>query len=503
MRFLTTLLCASCASRAQVQAQEFCQVTTRLIGQITQLSYSLTTSNTSFEDGGSQTQQTGGLVLASRVPSTTAASPSQATLNCATDIPGFDNFCGKRPGPKSVIERTLQKRRLFSYQECVEACSVDEICMGVAFRLADRKCDLYSYISYLIASRTFETFVKRPSSRQFSSPVTTISRGAQSTPPTSPVNTDSTGKALSTALASHQVSSWSTEYSQSLVILTTTTQSLSAQISFAPTPSSVSGDSLSMSPLSSQEPSTSGMSTASLAIISFSTTLDIYPTSTDLDTKASSSVTSLVTSSANSLPPVSTTTIGSSSFGSSPSTTSSASPTVPTCYFRGYDGGLGNIGFYADAVSGTVEDCDALCDANPSCLSFAVETDTPACILYNHTILGYDLYSSDSPYNFFLRGGGCPPMPTTTSSSSTSASPLPSPIFPVVSLTCTIRGSFSNASVPPFLSVSTPYEIKRRLVADITFLLPSVKTVPCLSISTPTLMSTHMGTVALLQLSMD
>lgn len=449
MRFLTTLVWASCALRAQVQAQEVCQVTTRLIEQIIQLSYSLTISNTSSENDGHQTQHTGSLVLASQGPSTTT-SPSQATLDCATSIPGFDSFCGQRPGPESVIERTLQKRRLFSYQECADACAIDEICTGAAFHLVKKTCDLYSYISYLLVSREFETLVKISSANPVSSSATTISRGAQSLRPTSPLNTDSTGKAISTGLASYQVSSWLTESSQSLVVLTTTTQSSSVQISFGAAPSTTSSDSLSMSLLSSQDPSTSGISANSLPVAPISATLNVSPTSTKFNTQTSSSVNGLVTSSPNSLPPVSpssigslppvpTSSVGSSSYASSPSTTSSATPTVPTCYFRGFDGGLGNIGFYADAVSGTVEGCDALCDANPSCLSFAVETDSPACILYNHTINGYDLYSSDSPFNFFLRGGGCPPMPTTTSSSSTSASPLPSPIFPVVSLTCTIR----------------------------------------------------------------
>lgn len=458
MYLLTILLWVSCASQAQVQANENCQVTTRIIGQITQLSYSLAVSNTSFEDDGSQAQRTSGLVVGSQIPST-IASPTQATLDCTTDVPGFDSLCGQRPGPESVIIHTLTKKNLFSYEDCTGACAMQEVCIGAAFQPVNGNCLLYSYILYLIPSQTFETFVKR--SKPQSSPSSTTRIGA---PSNSPAYTHSSGgqfqlttrKAISTGLGIHQVSSTRlsslAQGSNRITLLSpssdemstgalppTTVQSTAAQTMIGATTSDIPGHSTSASRLSPQSPPSSGLYSDSLPIIPFSTTLGIFPTSTSLGAQqTSSSAFKLVTSSSNLLP-VSTSSIGSSSYDAGPSTTSSASPTVPTCYYRGYDDGTGNIGFYADAASGSFAGCDALCDANPSCLSFALETDTPACVLYNHTIFGYDLYSADSPFNFFLRGGGCPPMLTTTSPSSTSASPLPSPIFPVVSLTFTTK----------------------------------------------------------------
>lgn len=523
MYLLAILLWASCASHARVRAQEHCQVTTKLIGQITQLSYSLTISNTSFKDEGSQAQQTGGLELASQMPSTTA-SPSQGTLDCATDVPGFDSLCGQRPGSGSVIIQILTKRRLFSYEDCADACAMHNVCTGAAFQLVKRDCILYSYIPYLVPSKRFETFIKKSSSPASPSVNTTLgvsptSFGGQVEP--------TTGKAISAGLASHPISSTtlsspaqgsngmtlsslssyelptgvptpttvqsstaqtligvtltytsghsnpssdetttgvipptiSSSTAQTLTgatlsnasghsspssngtptgVIPPTVQSSAAQTSNGASLSNISGHSTSASLSSPQSPPSSGpggSSTDFLTIIPTSTVFEPLPTSTSLSTQQISSGASRLVTASSKLLPVSTSSIGSSSYDSSPSTTSIASPTVPTCYYRGYDDGLGNIGFYADAVSGTLAGCDALCDANPSCLSFALETDTPACILYNHTIIGYDLYSADSPYNFFLRGGGCPPIPATTSPSSTSASPLPSPIFPVVSLT--------------------------------------------------------------------
>lgn len=138
-----------------------------------------------------------------------------------------------------------------------------------------------------------------------------------------------------------------------------------------------------------------------------------------------------------------TSSAGSSSFPASSSlstqtttssvTSASPSPTTPTCYFKGFDDGNGNLGYYADPTIGTFGGCNAQCDLNPSCISYGLDVNAAVCVLYNHTIIGYDTYATTSNTTFFLRGGGCPPAPTPVASRTTSARPLPSPIFPVVS----------------------------------------------------------------------
>lgn len=50
MRSLTVLLWAFYASRGRAQAQEQCQITTRIIGHVTQLSYSFAIGNYSAEN---------------------------------------------------------------------------------------------------------------------------------------------------------------------------------------------------------------------------------------------------------------------------------------------------------------------------------------------------------------------------------------------------------------------------------------------------------------------
>ncbi|KAF3768778.1 hypothetical protein M406DRAFT_327197 [Cryphonectria parasitica EP155] len=115
----------------------------------------------------------------------------------------------------------------------------------------------------------------------------------------------------------------------------------------------------------------------------------------------------------------------SSSSSSLTSSSPSASPTVPSCGFTGYDTGT-NIGYYADASLATYFGCSSLCNANAACLSFAINPSAPACILYEHD-LSVDLYSASSPNTFYLRGGFCPPATTTTT---TSYSPTPTGKFP-------------------------------------------------------------------------
>lgn len=147
--------------------------------------------------------------------------------------------------------------------------------------------------------------------------------------------------------------------------------------------------------------------------------------------------------------------------GACPSTTASSSTSVtatsvlttatPTCTgLVGYDAGGANIGYYSDATSATYSGCLALCNANPSCLSFGL-TSTPACILYNYTVEGNDIASPGSGNTFYNAGGACPSTTATTTTSATSSTvttPVQTGAFPNVSGTALALSSCATIDLP-------------------------------------------------------
>lgn len=136
-------------------------------------------------------------------------------------------------------------------------------------------------------------------------------------------------------------------------------------------------------------------------------------------------------------------TVATTTTTSTTSTTVPVSTATPTCVgFEGYDIG-GNIGYYVDAASVTFGGCEAICDANAACLSFALTSNPVACIIYNYTVEGNDISSPGSGNTFYDKGGACP---STTAVTTTTSSPTSSVTTPVQT------GAFPNvSSFFPFL----------------------------------------------------
>lgn len=106
------------------------------------------------------------------------------------------------------------------------------------------------------------------------------------------------------------------------------------------------------------------------------------------------------------------------------STTTSSTAAIPTCGLTGWDASGTNIGYYADSSSANYSSysaCNALCNANTDCESFAYDAGV-ACILYNQTAETNVNTDSASPWTFFDRGGSCPPSSTTSTTASSTTS---------------------------------------------------------------------------------
>lgn len=105
-------------------------------------------------------------------------------------------------------------------------------------------------------------------------------------------------------------------------------------------------------------------------------------------------------------------------------TTTASATATPTCGLVGYDEGSA-IAYYADSAVtqySSYSACNAQCDSNTACLSFAIDPSV-ACILYTVAAESNVVLSSTSPFAFFDRGGTCPIVTTTSASTEPVATP--------------------------------------------------------------------------------